>query len=155
MVIQTSPHPPTTHRPSGGWGLEETERVLKCPLTRSINTPYGRYAFACRAQTSPCWLRTICLESARPMGERRWLKVGLRWVIDLTRSRTLRAENPSRKSLTCCWFHLRSGMRTKPSAGSGFSKTIRSASAFLSRMLYTHWWQRERGFLSRHHPRLG
>lgn len=47
--------------------------------------------------------------------------------------------------VTCCWFHLRSGMRTKPSAGSGFSKTIRSASAFLSRILYTHWKERRKG----------
>lgn len=37
-------------------------------------------------------------------------------------------------------------MRTKPSEGSGFSKTIRSASAFLSRMLYTHWKERKKEF---------
>ncbi len=40
---------------------------------------------------------------------------------------------------TCFWFHLKSGNMTKPVSGSGSSKTIRSASAFFSNMLCTHW----------------
>ena len=38
----------------------------------------------------------------------------------------------------CFWSHFKSGNKTNPVTGSGSSNTTRSASAFFSRMLYTH-----------------
>lgn len=86
-----------------------------------------------------CWLIKIGLERGTKVRKGRTKEA------QQPRASTGRPESPSKKAFTCCWFHLRSGMRTKPSEGSGFSKTIRSASAFLSRMLYTHWKEGEGG----------
>ena len=109
-----------------------------CKLTqRSLNVSTQQ---AC---TSTAELRPLLRldHSERPPRERR---AGPRRASNREQG-TATAEDPSGKPPTCCWFHLRSGMRTKPSEGSGFSNTIRSASAFLSRMLYTHWKERDRG----------
>lgn len=130
MDASTAPSSPP------GWEVSQKEA-----LTGPLKCKHLFYVLPLqRTQASPLVNYNLLRESEQHEEER----AGLRRPSSLEQG-TQRPERPSTKSLTCCWFHLRSGMRTKPSEGSGFSKTIRSASAFLSRILYTHWKEGERG----------